>query len=242
MGARVPRVLCVRKQGACRKEIASARWRTQQVHVVSEVRMRWLRILLAEDVAMVRGALVALIELEPDMKVVAAIERGDFIVSQALAHHPDVAIIDIDLPGLDGLTAAARLHAELPSCPTIILTNLGRAGNLRRALAAHVSGFLLKDAPPEQLARAIRNVVAGRRVIDPELAVSTWEGGENPLSAREHEVLRVAAEGAQPTEIATVLHLSVGTVRNYLTSIVLKMNARNRVDAVRVARESGWLP
>jgi two-component system, NarL family, response regulator DesR len=186
--------------------------------------------------------LVALIELQPDMKVVAAIDRGDYIVSQALAYHPDVAIIDIDLPGLDGLTAAAQLHAELPSCPTLILTNLGRAGNLRRALAAHVSGFLLKDAPPEHLAWAIRNVVAGRRVIDPHLAVSTWEGGENPLSAREHEVLRIAAAGAEPVEIATVLHLSVGTVRNYLTNIVTKMNARNRVDAIRAAREAGWLP
>jgi two-component system, NarL family, response regulator DesR len=210
--------------------------------MVPEARMLSLKILLAEDVAMVRGALVALIELEPDMKVVAAVERGDYIVSQALAHRPDVAIIDIDLPGLDGLTAAARLHNELPTCPTLILTNLGRAGNLRRALAAHVSGFLLKDAPPEQLAWAIRNVAAGRRVIDPYLAVSTWEGGENPLSAREHEVLRVAAGGAEPAEIATALHLSVGTVRNYLTNIVTKMNARNRVDAIRAAREAGWLP
>jgi len=191
---------------------------------------------------MVRGALVALIELEHDMKVVAAIERGDYIVSEALSQQPDVAIIDIDLPGLDGLTAAARLHAVLPSCPTLILTNLGRAGNLRRALAAHVCGFLLKDAPPEQLAWAIRSVAAGRRVIDPQLAMSTWEGGENPLSAREHEVLRVAAQGAEPAEIATVMHLSVGTVRNYLTNVVTKMNARNRVDAIRVAREAGWLP
>jgi len=201
-----------------------------------------LRILLAEDVAMVRGALVALIELEPDMKVVAAIERGDDIVPQALALRPNVAIIDIDLPGLDGLTAAAQLHAELPSCPTLIVTNLGRTGNLRRALAAHVSGYLLKDAPPEQLARAIRNVAAGQRVIDPYLAISAWEGGENPLSARELEVLRIAAEGAEPAEIATVLHLSVGTVRNYLTNIVIKMNARNRLDAVRAAREAGWIP
>ncbi len=214
----------------------------QQADVVSEAGVLSLRILLAEDVAMVRGALVALIELQPDMKVVAAIDRGDYIVSRALALHPDVAIIDIDLPGLDGLTAAAQLHAELPSCPTLILTNLGRAGNLRRALAAHVSGFLLKDAPPEHLAWAIRNVVAGRRVIDPHLAMSTWEGIENPLSAREHEVLRIAAGGAEPAEIAAVLHLSVGTVRNYLTNIVIKMNARNRVDAIRAAHEAGWLP
>ena len=229
------------KGGTCREEMAIA-WHYQQVDVVAAACMRSLRILLAEDVAMVRGALVALIELEPDMKVVAAVERGDYIVSQTLAHHPDVAIIDIDLPGLDGLTAATRLHAALPSCPTLILTNLGRTGNLRRALAAHVSGFLLKDAPPEQLAWAIRSVVSGRRVIDPHLAVSTWEGGENPLSARELEVLRGAAQGADPAEIATVLHLSVGTVRNYLTNIVTKMNARNRVDAIRAAREAGWLP
>jgi two-component system response regulator DesR len=122
------------------------------------------------------------------------------------------------------------------------VTNLGRTGNLRRALAAHVSGYLLKDAPPEQLARAIRNVAAGQRVIDPYLAISAWEGGENPLSARELEVLRIAAGGAEPVEIATVMHLSVGTVRNYLTNIVTKMNSRNRLDAVRAAREAGWIP
>jgi two-component system response regulator DesR len=201
-----------------------------------------LKILLAEDVAMVRGALAALIELEPDMTVVAAIEHGDAIVPAALEHHPDIAVIDIDLPRLDGLTAAADLHEKLPSCKILILTNLGRAGNLRRALAAHASGYLLKDAPPEQLARAIRNVAAGQRVIDPLLAISTWDGGQNPLSAREHEVLRMVAEGAEPSEIAAALHLSVGTVRNYLTAIVTKLNARNRVDAVRAAYEAGWLP
>jgi two-component system, NarL family, response regulator DesR len=201
-----------------------------------------LKILLAEDVAMVRGALVALIELEPDLKVVASIENGDDIVPTALACRPDIAIIDIDLPGIDGLSAAAQLHEELPSCRTLILTNLGRAGTLRRALAAHVSGYMLKDSPPEQLAMAIRNVAAGRRVIDPQLAVSTWDGGQNPLSPREHEVLRMAAEGSEPTEIAAALHLSVGTVRNYLTAIVLKLNARNRVDAIKNAYEAGWLP
>jgi two-component system response regulator DesR len=201
-----------------------------------------LKILLAEDVAMVRGALAALIELEPDMTVVAAVEHGDAIVPTALEHHPDIAVIDIDLPRLDGLTAAAELHEKLPSCKILILTNLGRAGNLRRALAAQASGYLLKDAPPEQLARAIRNVAAGQRVIDPLLAISTWDGGQNPLSAREHEVLRMVAEGAEPSEIAAALHLSVGTVRNYLTAIVTKLNARNRVDAVRAAYEAGWLP
>jgi two-component system response regulator DesR len=201
-----------------------------------------LKILLAEDVAMVRGALVALIEMEPGMKVVAAVERGDDIVPQAMAHYPDVAVIDIGLPGVDGLTAAGQLHKQLPSCQTIILSNVGRKGNLRRALSANVSGYLLKDAPPEELHKAIRHVVAGQRVIDPQLALSAWESGENPLSAREHEVLRIAATGAQPTEIAAFLDLSVGTVRNYLTTIRTKLNARNRVDAVRCAHEAGWLP
>lgn len=201
-----------------------------------------LNILLAEDVAMVRGALVALIELEPDLKVVAAIERGDDIVPTAQIHQPDIAIIDIDLPGLDGLSAAAELHEVMPECKSLILTNLGRAGTLRRALSAHVCGYMLKDAPPEQLAAAIRNVAAGRRVIDPQLAVSTWEAGQNPLSPREHEVLRRAAEGSEPAEIAAAMHLSVGTVRNYLTTIVTKLNARNRVDAIKTAYDSGWLP
>ena len=201
-----------------------------------------LKILLAEDVAMVRGALVALIELEPDLTVVADVERGDDILPSALLHQPDVAIIDIDLPGLDGLSAAMQLHEKLPSCRTLILTSLGRAGTLRRALAAHVSGYMLKDAPPEQLAKAIRNVAAGSRVIDPQLALTTWDGGQNPLSARECEVLRIAAEGAEPAEIAAALQLSIGTVRNYLTSIVTKLNARNRVDAVKRAYDAGWLP
>ncbi len=201
-----------------------------------------LKILLAEDVAMVRGALVALIELEPDLTVVADVERGDEILPTALAHRPDVAIIDIDLPGLDGLAAAAQLHEKLPSCRTLILTNLGRSGTLRRALAAHVSGYMLKDAPPDQLASAIRNVAAGRRVIDAQLALSAWDGGQSPLSAREHEVLRLAADGAEPSEIAATLHLSVGTVLNYLTTIVTKLNARNRVDAIKTAMDAGWLP
>jgi two-component system response regulator DesR len=201
-----------------------------------------LKVLLAEDVTMVRGAFVALIELEPDLKVVAAVENGLEIVPTALACQPDVAIIDIDLPGLDGLSAAEQLHAELPSCRVLIVTSLARAGTLRRALAAHVSGYILKDAPPEQLTAAIRRVAAGSRVIDPQLAMTVWEGSQNPLSPREHEVLRLAAEGSEPTEIAAALHLSVGTVRNYLTTIVTKLNARNRIDAIKTAYEAGWLP
>lgn len=201
-----------------------------------------LRILLAEDVAMVRGALVALIELEPDLKVVAAIENGSDIVSTALNLRPDVAVIDISLPGLDGLSAAAQLRAELPSCRTLILTNLGRPGTVSRALAARVSGFLLKDSPPENLSTAIRNVAMGLRVIDSQLALSAWDSGQNPLSTREQQVLRLTAGGASPVEVASTLHLSVGTVRNYLTTIVTKLHARNRVDAVKTACDSGWLP
>jgi two-component system response regulator DesR len=201
-----------------------------------------LRILLAEDVAMVRGALVALIELESDLKVVAAIESGADIVSTALTCRPDVAVIDIGLPGMDGLSAAAQLKTKLPYCRTLILTNLGRSGTVSRALAARVSGFMLKDSPPEDLATAIRNIAMGLRVIDPQLALSAWDSGQNPLSTREHEVLRLTAGGANPLEIASALHLSVGTVRNYLTTIVTKLHARNRVDAVKTAYDSGWLP
>ncbi|EME97422.1 response regulator transcription factor [Streptomyces mobaraensis NBRC 13819 = DSM 40847] len=200
-----------------------------------------IRILLAEDMHMVRGALVALLDLEPDIEVVCQLERGDEIVEAALRHRPDVAVIDIDLPGTDGLTAAAELRERLPECRTLILTNLGRPGTLRRALAAHVSGYLLKDAPPDELAAAIRRVAAGQRAIDPELALAAWGGAESPLTARETEVLRLAAEGAEAGEIAARLHLSAGTVRNYLTTVVTKLNARNRVDAIRIARDSGWL-
>ncbi|GAA2958693.1 response regulator transcription factor [Streptomyces enissocaesilis] len=200
-----------------------------------------IRILLAEDMHMVRGALVALLELEDDFEVVAEVERGDEIVGTALKHRPDVAIIDIDLPGLDGLSAATQLRDRLPQCPTLILTSLGRPGTLRRALSARVSGYLLKDAPPKELAAAVRRVAAGHRAIDPQLALAAWGGSENPLTERETEVLRLTAEGAEAPEIASLLHLSTGTVRNYLTTVVAKLNARNRVDAIRLARESGWL-
>ncbi|GAA2008411.1 response regulator transcription factor [Catenulispora subtropica] len=201
-----------------------------------------IKLLLAEDVTMLRAALISLLEFEEDLAVVADVERGDEIVSEALRTRPDVAVIDIDLPGMDGLTAAADLHEKLPQCRTLILTSLGRPGTLRRALAAHVSGFILKDAPPASLVAAVRNVASGRRVIDPQLAMATWESPENPLSRRETEILRMAAEGADPSDIAAHLYLSLGTVRNYLTSIVMKLNARNRVDAIRIASEAGWIP
>ncbi|MFF2077209.1 DNA-binding response regulator [Kitasatospora sp. NPDC058162] len=200
-----------------------------------------IRILLAEDMHMVRGALVALLDLEDDLSVVAETDRGDQVVPKALETRPDVAIIDIDLPGLDGLTAARLLDAELPQCRTLILTSLGRPGTLRRALEAKVSGFLLKDAPPHRLAEAVRGVAAGRRVVDPQLVLDAFDSGESPLTPREAEVLRAAAGGAEAGEIAAALHLSAGTVRNYLTTVVTKLGARNRIDAIRIAAESGWL-
>ncbi|WP_433547536.1 response regulator transcription factor [Streptomyces sp. CA-294286] len=204
--------------------------------------MLTVKILLAEDVHMIRGALVALLHLEPDLRVVATVDRGDTIVAAALEHKPDVAVIDIDLPGTDGLTAATELRMRVPACRSLILTALGRPGILRRAMTAQVDGFLLKDSPPDQLATAVRNVAAGRRVVDPQLALTAWESPNSPLLPRELEVLRLAARGADIAEIAGCLYLSQGTVRNYLTSIVSKLGARNRIDAVRIAEDAGWIP
>lgn len=200
-----------------------------------------MKILLAEDVTMVRGALTALLGLEADMTVVGEVGRGDEIVPTALRTRPDVAIIDIDLPVLDGLSAAREMHARLPSCRTLILTGLDRPGTLRRALSLSVSGFLLKDSPYERLVQAVREVASGRRVVDPQLALTAWDIGENPLSAREIQVLRLAAGGAEPQEIAATIHVSLGTVRNYLTKVVMKLNARNRIDAIRIAKDAGWI-
>ncbi|GAA4443339.1 response regulator transcription factor [Actinokineospora soli] len=198
-------------------------------------------MLIAEDMHMVRGALVALLNLEPDVDVVAEVASGDDILPTARTANPDVCVIDIDLPGKDGLTAATELHEQLPQCRTLILTSLGRPGTLRRALAARVGGFLLKDAPADKLANAIRGVAAGRRVVDGDLALAAWDGADCPLTGREIEVLQLAAGGLNAVDIAARLYLSAGTVRNYLTTIVSKLNARNRVDAIRIAREAGWL-
>ncbi|MEV2268929.1 response regulator transcription factor [Nonomuraea africana] len=201
-----------------------------------------IRVLLAEDQHVIRGALVALLGLEADLDVVAAVESGDQVVAAALAHRPDVAVLDIDMPGaIDGLDAAGELRARLPACRTLMLTGYGKPGHLRRALDARVDGFMLKTVPPEELAAAIRKVAAGERVLDPSLAVTAWDLADNPLTPREADVLRLAADGAEATEIATRLFLSVGTVRNYLTAIVAKLNARNRTDAARIAREAGWI-
>jgi two-component system response regulator DesR len=200
-----------------------------------------IKVLIAEDVHMVRGALVALLKMESDIEVVAEVAGGNEIMETARSTQPDVAVIDIDLPGKDGLTAAAELHEQLPNCRTLILTSLGRPGTLRRALAAKVGGFLLKDAPPDKLASAIRDVSVGRRVVDSDLALAAWDTADCPLTGREIEVLRMAADGANAVDIAARLYLSAGTVRNYLTTAVTKLNARNRVDAIRIAKESGWL-
>ncbi|QKW35631.1 response regulator transcription factor [Actinomadura sp. NAK00032] len=204
--------------------------------------MRALKVLLAEDQDMIRGALAALLETEHDMRVVASVDRGDLVVPAARECLPDVAVIDLDIAGVDGLTVATRLQDTLPSCRTVILTGIARPGVIRRALSVRVAGFLLKTTPPERLPETVREVASGRRIIDPQLALSAWDVGDNPLSEREGQVLKHVAQGAEPSEIAAALQLSVGTIRNYLTSVVVKLNARNKVDAVRIATEAGWIP
>ncbi|MCO6005489.1 response regulator transcription factor [Actinoallomurus purpureus] len=200
-----------------------------------------IRVLLAEDMHLIRGALIALLDLEPDIEVVAEVSRGDAVLPAALEHRPDVAVLDVDMPGVDGLTAATELAARLPDCRALILTALGRPEILRRALTAQVRGFMVKDSPPAELAEAIRQVAAGELVIDPRLAAAAIRARPNPLTAREVELLRLAAEGAEVSEIASRLHLTKGTVRNYLGAIVTKLDARNRIDAVRIATEADWL-
>jgi two-component system response regulator DesR len=200
-----------------------------------------IRVLLAEDQAMVRGALAALLGLEDDIEVVAQVTRGDEVVPAALEATPDVALLDIEMPGIDGLEAAAALRRELPSCRVLILTTFGRPGYLRRAVEGGVAGFVIKDAPAAELADAIRRVAAGERVIDPALALAALDEGNNPLTPREREVLAAAEHGAGIAEIAQKLYLSEGTVRNYLSEAIQKLDARNRLEAAHIAREKGWL-
>lgn len=200
-----------------------------------------IRVLLAEDQAMVRGALAALLALEGDIEIVAEVARGDEVVPAALVGRPDVALLDIEMPGCDGLTAASELHAQLPTCRVLILTTFGRPGYLRRAMESGVVGFLLKDAPAAQLAAAIRRATAGERIVDPALAAAALSEGSNPLTDRERDVLVAATRGASIAEIAGSLYLSEGTVRNYLSAAIQKTGARNRTEAVRIAMEKGWL-
>ena len=200
-----------------------------------------IRVLVAEDQALVRGALVALVAMELDLEVVAEVGRGDEVVPRALEARPDVALLDIEMPGLDGLAVAAQLRATLPRCRAVVLTTFGRPGYLRRAMEAGATGFLLKDAPAAQLADAIRRVARGERVVDPALALAALSEGANPLSERERDVLALVATCGTAAEIADRLGLSEGTVRNHLSAAIQKTGTRNRAEAARVAATKGWL-
>jgi two-component system, NarL family, response regulator DesR len=200
-----------------------------------------VRVLLAEDQAMVRGAIAALLALEEDIEIVAEASRGDEVVTLALESGPDVALLDVEMPGGDGLDAAAALREKLPSCHVIILTTFGRAGYLKRAMENGAAGFLLKDAPSSELAKAIHRVVRGERVVDPDLAALALSAGDNPLTEREREVLAASEGGATIEDVAARLYLSEGTVRNYLSTAIKKLGTRNRIEAARLAEKRGWL-
>ncbi|MFL4903829.1 response regulator [Streptomyces sp. MMS24-I2-30] len=202
---------------------------------------RRTRVLLAEDQGMMRGALALLLGMEGDLEVVAQVSAGDAIVDAALGHRPDVALLDIELPGLSGLDAAAELREQVPDCRVLILTTFGRPGYLRRAMEAGAAGFLVKDGPVEDLAVAIRRVLAGETVVDPALAAAALSAGPSPLTGRECEVLKASVDGATVADIAAKLHLSESTVRNYLSAAIGKTGTRNRMEAVREARQQGWL-
>ncbi len=200
-----------------------------------------IRLLLADDQALVRGALAALLNLESDLEVVAEVGRGDEVVAEAKRVRPDVALLDVEMPGLDGIAATTALRAAMPGCRILVVTTFGRPGYLRRAMAAGASGFVVKDTPARQLAEAVRRVAAGLRVVDPALAAETLASGASPLTARETEVLRVARDGGTVADLAVALGLSEGTVRNHLSAAIGKTGARTRAEAVRLADEQGWL-
>ncbi|WP_066375912.1 response regulator transcription factor [Herbidospora mongoliensis] len=200
-----------------------------------------IRVLLAEDHGVVRGALTVLLNLTGDIEVVAETDRGDKVVGQALAYLPDVAVLDIEMPGADGIEATCRLRAAVPTCRVLILTALAQTSLLKRAMDAGASGFLLKDAPTERLAESIRRIAAGERVIDASLAVKAMTASASLLTDREADVLSLVGLGATTGEIAAELHLSAATVRNYISNIITKTGARNRTDAVRIAVDSGWI-
>jgi two-component system, NarL family, response regulator DesR len=200
-----------------------------------------IRLLLAEDQAMVREALAALLGLEPGIEVVAQVGRGDEVVAAVREHKPDVALLDIEMPGGSGIDAAAQLRTEHPELKVVILTTFGRPGYLRRAMESGADAFLVKDAPAAGLADAVRRVLRGEHVIDPALAASALAVGASPLTDREREVLNAAADGSGNARIAATMHLSHGTVRNYLSTAIQKTGARNRAEAVRIARDKGWL-
>jgi two-component system response regulator DesR len=200
-----------------------------------------IRLLLADDQALVRGVIASLLDLEPDLEVVAQVGRGDEVVAAARAAAADVALLDVEMPGLDGIATARKLRAEYPSCRSLVVTTFGRPGYVRLALEAGASGFLVKDTPSGQLADAVRRVAAGEHVVDPALAAESLAAGPSPLSPRETDVLIALRQGASSTEVAAQLHLSEGTVRNHLSSAIGKTGARNAPEAARIAAENGWL-
>ncbi len=200
-----------------------------------------IRLLLADDQALVRGALAALLDLETDLTVVAQVGRGDEVTAAARAHAADVALLDVEMPGLDGIAAAAALKAGYPACRSLVVTTFGRPGYVRRALDAGASGFVVKDTPADQLADAVRRVHRGLRVVDPDLAVESLAVGTSPLTERERDVLVAAAGGGTVADIARETFLSEGTVRNYLSAAMGKTGARTRAEAARLAQENGWL-
>ncbi len=200
-----------------------------------------IRVLMAEDQALLRGALADILARYDDIQVVAQVGRGDEILDAALKTRPDVALLDIEMPGKDGLTVAGELRDRLPACQVLILTVFGRPGYLRRALDQGAIGFVLKDASPSVLVDAIRRTAVGERVIDPQLAVAALNEGENPLTPREREILAMSASGSTAGELARALHLSEGTVRNHLSLAIQKLHARTRLEAIRLAQEKGWL-
>ncbi len=200
-----------------------------------------IQVLLAEDQAMVRGALAALLTLERDVEVVAEVARGDKVLEAALKSTPDVILLDIEMPGQDGLSVLEDLRHRLPDARILILTTFGRPGYLRRAMESGASGFLLKDAPSRDLAVAIRRAMNGERVVDPGLAAAALSEGSSPLTEREEEVLSISRSAATIADIADQLFLSEGTVRNYLSSAIHKLGAQNRLEATRIAEQKGWL-
>ena len=200
-----------------------------------------IRLLLADDQALVRGALVALLDLESDLEVVAEVARGDEVLAAVEQHRPDVALIDVEMPGMDGIAATAAVRAEHPEVRVLIVTTFGRPGFLRRAMQSGASGFVVKDTPAAQLADAVRRVHAGLRVVDPALATDSLVAGESPLTARETDVLRAARDGSSVAVIARALFLSQGTVRNHLSGAIGKTGATNRAEAALVADGNGWL-
>lgn len=200
-----------------------------------------IRVVIAEDQSMVRGALVALLSLERDIEVAGDVASGADVVETVLRERPDVVLMDIEMPGMDGIAAAGAIRGHTPDCKVLILTTFGRPGYLRGAMDAGAVGFLVKDAPASQLADAIRRAMRGERVIDPELAMAALSSGPNPLTDRQREVLRLSLGGASISEMSKAMFLSEGTIRNYLSEAISKLDARNRVDAARIAEERGWL-